>query len=747
MNNAIATDLGRHLKTLASPVNMIMAEPEAPLDSYLADYCKQSLKKVAANLYESGLVLKELNIHSLSSLSECCFTNNAMSIAVIFTDLFDDVDVVRFIEKVESCKNQSLAILIIKPQANDLFDQFVRENSFIELFDNEALNDRILEVIIKGILVHIHLSNRQVVQLNKLEAATKMVYELSNIQSLSELFLAALNCLDHIFDGKGIGFIARQSPWQIDDEPQYWVIDRAFDEKLIGKTVGELIPNIEYSTLNLGEQNLSLKKRGQSVFCCFNEFPHNQRGQVLIAYINLETYELIHKALIENLFKTAKTRCENLLHKDYLYHLAYNDVSLNIPNYNWILKNLEELSVNDRANYYLVVIDVDYYALMLSNLGDEFTMQLYTNLYRYLRDSFPKGTVLAKLNNSGFGLVISKQEFSNYLDRHKAEYIKLLVDEVEHELTTRISLVGLEELNEHSPNFVMRIAEAQIGFARANKTHLMVYSKKTKDRVRGKYQLLSDLRKAIVENHFFIELQPKVELATGDVIGFEALARWRNLDGKMISPTEFIPVAEAACLIEGLGELLFEHTLDAARKIFDLGFRYPIAFNLSAQQLLSDVAYKRLNDMIDRSGIERQYLEFEITEAESLKNFTKVHQRLQELMESGIDVSMDDFGTGYSSLSHIYRLSARSLKIDRVFVSQIHDKHLGKPVVDIILRLGARYGYKVFAEGIETIEQRDQLLSMNCLYGQGFLFAEPMPVDKVILWLKQRYSESKPEKI
>ena len=224
---------------------------------------------------------------------------------------------------------------------------------------------------------------------------------------------------------------------------------------------------------------------------------------------------------------------------------------------------------------------------------------------------------------------------------------------------------------------------------------------------------------------------------SGSLLGFEALLRWKNGQmGGMVSPADFIPVAEDSGLIVPIGEWVIEQALADLRR-WNEGRRKKlhIAVNLSARQLKVDGIARRIAQLVAESAVPAEWLELELTESMVMENVHAQIETFQELRKFGVRLAIDDFGTGYSSMSYLKRLPIDTLKIDRSFVNELPKNNNDLAIATAIVALGHSLGLTVVAEGIETEAQADALLNLGCDIGQGYLYAKPMPADRIEQYL------------
>ncbi|MDP1524378.1 MAG: EAL domain-containing protein [Rhodocyclaceae bacterium] len=243
----------------------------------------------------------------------------------------------------------------------------------------------------------------------------------------------------------------------------------------------------------------------------------------------------------------------------------------------------------------------------------------------------------------------------------------------------------------------------------------------------NRFLLECEMRKAITTEGFVLAYQPKLDLATGDISGVEALVRWRRDDGSMVSPADFIPLAEETGLILPLGEWILETACRDIQAINQrLGRRLSVAVNLSARQF----QYGKVPQLVDRvlatTGLPAELLELEITESVVMRDVHTVIATMQAIRARGVALALDDFGTGYSSLAYLKSFPITALKIDRSFVMDIESNQDAVSICDITVLLAHKLGLAVVAEGVETAGQLKFLLSVGCEMVQGYLFSKPL---------------------
>jgi EAL domain-containing protein (putative c-di-GMP-specific phosphodiesterase class I) len=251
-------------------------------------------------------------------------------------------------------------------------------------------------------------------------------------------------------------------------------------------------------------------------------------------------------------------------------------------------------------------------------------------------------------------------------------------------------------------------------------------------------QTETDLWRALERDELTLDYQPIVSLQTGRIAGFEALLRWLHPSRGVVSPLEFISVAEETGLIIPMGEWVLNQACRQTRewqKCYPQNPPLQISVNLSPKQFMQRDLIDQISLALDRGGLSPASLKVEITEGMVMQNVESTMQMLGQLQALGVAISLDDFGTGYSSLSYLHRFPISTLKIDQSFVSSMSNNQESLEIVRTILGLARNLKMEVIAEGVETLEQAVELRAMNCEYGQGFYFSKALNANSAVRFL------------
>jgi EAL domain-containing protein (putative c-di-GMP-specific phosphodiesterase class I) len=292
--------------------------------------------------------------------------------------------------------------------------------------------------------------------------------------------------------------------------------------------------------------------------------------------------------------------------------------------------------------------------------------------------------------------------------------------------------IAIADARYETPDDLLRDADLALYRAKElGRNRYVVFDDKLASNMMDVLALEAELRRALQRGEFEPYFQSVHRLDDGQVVGYEALVRWRHPTRGVLEPMHFLKVAFETGLIEAIDWQLFE---SACRVMAGRGDTTFLTINVSALHLRHENFDERLLAMLARSGLAPERLIIEVTEGSLLDDPTAVHATLERLRAFGVGAALDDFGTGYSSLSYLHSLPLRMVKIDRSFVSSLDENLVAaRSIVGAILALARALGIEVIAEGIETAQQRAALRTMGCEFGQGYLLGLPAPMTAPIL--------------
>lgn len=466
-------------------------------------------------------------------------------------------------------------------------------------------------------------------------------------------------------------------------------------------------------------------------------FPRFQAGADYACYVasertlddtELELLKVFSASISRGLYNVALfTRLEEM---------AYQDDLLKIPNRNALIRMLDmTLKSNGKDQSVLVLIDIDNFSGANTAFGTGYGDFILGLVAKKLRDAFSSEVLIARVRDDLFAILgpqtqVRAAEIVALFRRHKRPY----------ELGQVHSLSSVTmHLADFTGSASVALQDALLTLKQAKRLghdQHGVYDPRLQSAHAESYRMLLALRDAVEAGQISVELQPQIDLRTQRVTGVEALARWRKADGKMVPPLSFIPLAEATGYILPLGDLLMRLALQAAKQLADAGYpQIRVAVNVSAPQLLQHDFIERFSSHLQAAGVTPQQIEVEITESVAMRTFDTVCEKLRALRAMGVEVAIDDFGTGFSSLSYLRLLPADRLKIDRSFILEIGEVSDQQMIAEAVIQIAARVGMQVIAEGVETQQQADWILSHGCRQAQGYLFAKPMACAELLDWL------------
>ncbi|GGB85793.1 hypothetical protein GCM10011352_09590 [Marinobacterium zhoushanense] len=435
---------------------------------------------------------------------------------------------------------------------------------------------------------------------------------------------------------------------------------------------------------------------------------------------------------------TERKRSEEQIHQ-----LAFYDSLTGLPNRNLLIERLDHaLATTSRTGVVgaVLFIDLDNFRDLNDTLGHRAGDLILRLVGERLQLRVREGDTIARFGGDEFVLVIEglddAVEEALFQAEHLAEVLLNLINqafEFEGNIYTPTASIGivLFERQRHSADDMIKWAELAMYEAKAaGRNSVRFFDPSMQAQVRSRAELEAGIRRGLDNGEFELHYQPQYS-DDGELVGAEALLRWQHPERGMVSPAEFIPVAEASGLIRPLGHWVLE---EACRQLVRwdtdpvLG-SIAISVNISAVQMHHENFVNELLNVLEHSGANARRLKLELTESMLVRNVEQTIDKMAALRRRGVGFSLDDFGTGYSSLIYLKRLPLDQLKIDQGFVHDLlHDAN-DTAIVRTVIALGQSLELSVIAEGVETDEQRSVLTDFGCRYFQGYLFSRPLPAE------------------
>ena len=439
--------------------------------------------------------------------------------------------------------------------------------------------------------------------------------------------------------------------------------------------------------------------------------------------------------------QTAELRTEHNLRREML-----TDSLTGLPNRAGFSDRLETLLDDPdlRARYAVLVVDLDRFSRVNACLGSMTGDELLITVARRLKGALRGQDVLARTGGDEFGILLTLEDGLGDAD-HVAKRIQAALatpfrlSDFEIRVACSIGIAfGSPEIDDSEE----LIRHAQFAVKRSKSTgKTEAYQTQAFDIAREQFGMETELRRAIERGQMRLTYQPIVDLATGRLVAFESLARWRGEDGTEYSPNDFIPVAEESGLIVPLGRWAIQ---EAAATLAQWDARFggdcgaKLAVNLSAIQLQRDAIAPVVQAALAVHGLDGSRFTLELTESALVTDPDRIAGIMHALKDLGTTIAMDDFGTGYSNLAYLQKLPIDVLKIDRSFVTGMLADRDKIAIVRAILSLAQALGMQTTAEGIESNELAQTLAALGCSYGQGYLYARPLEAEAAYAMLAER---------
>lgn len=391
----------------------------------------------------------------------------------------------------------------------------------------------------------------------------------------------------------------------------------------------------------------------------------------------------------------------------------------------------------------LIIVDIDNFKFINDsyghNCGDKFLKKFSEDLKKHLNLS----ELLCRFGGDEFLIFIPY--ISDFHDVKKVvmkitDILKVPYNINNNEIFASVS-IGVAVYPDDGEEFelLLKNADAAMYLAKSNgKNKWEMFNSNISREINRIYSIQRGLRTALDNAEMFVVFQPKVRLADNEIDGFEALLRWSSSEIGLVSPSEFIPIAESTRLIIPIGKFVLREVFIKIKYLLSQGYDdFKIAVNLSEIQLREGDLLEYFKLLIEEFKISPKYIEFEITESMIMKSVDRNINYLMQIKNLGSSIALDDFGTGYSSLNHLTKLPIDVLKIDRSFVIDMIENDKSRYIVEKIIQLSHKLGITVVAEGVEEKEQVEYLKKMECDTVQGYYYSKPQNFENVITMLNK----------
>ena len=465
---------------------------------------------------------------------------------------------------------------------------------------------------------------------------------------------------------------------------------------------------------------------------------------VSISPINNQYNELTHFVIVSedvSELKDAHARMEQL---------ALYDELTGLPNRRLFFRELESLLHNAvmQSPAVVMLLDLDNFKTVNDTKGHPVGDKLLIEVARRIEQQVTEQGIAARLGGDEFALLVNPVKDTKQVDRVAQQLLDsiaqpYIINQTEIQISTSIGLAWLPK-DGNMPDIIVKHADLAMYQAKEmGRNQYRLFTEQLNEQLQRYIRFSREMPKGLLNREFKLNFQPKMDLLNKRIIGVEALVRWEHAELGLISPLEFISIAEETGFIVPLGNWVFAEACRNMRMLREMGHpAISCAINISLRQFRDPSLMGVIQKSIRDNDIDPNQLEVEITESLLMEDVDKAILTLREIKNLGISVAIDDFGTGYSSFSYLKQLPINVLKVDRCFIKDIPTSQEDMKITSAIISMAHSLNLKVVAEGIETIEQQQFLIEQRCDIGQGYLFGKPVKLAELKTLLDNEQTRS-----
>ncbi|MCB0997116.1 MAG: EAL domain-containing protein [Acidimicrobiales bacterium] len=491
-------------------------------------------------------------------------------------------------------------------------------------------------------------------------------------------------------------------------------------EQLAGQRLTEMLPMLELGDLGDSLVAASRDRRSQGPV----EIRPRMRGPEVV---EVETVKLPGDALALVMSDVSLRAASERL----IRHQAEHDGLTDLANRTRFVADLSERCAGSDP-FALMLIDLDRFKDVNDTLGHHFGDELLRWIARRVGEQCREGDTVARLGGDEFAVLTNNPTFGGAIDlaRRLAGACGEPVEIQGLRLAVKASVgVVVSPLHGRDPKTLLRRADLAMYAAKRSATSVRVFEREREGDTTARLALISEIPRGIEQDEFHLWLQPKVDMATLDVVGAEGLLRWHHPEHGVLAPGAFLDLLDVSGQMNRVTQLVLGQGAAHAARFRRLGRDVPIAINLAARSLCDDALPSLVDDTLRSFDLPPEMLVLEITETDVMEELPSTRHVLDRLGQAGIKLGIDDFGTGYSSLTRLRQLPVSEIKIDRSFVMQMLDDDSDAVIVRSIIELAHNLGLRAVAEGVERRDVHERLRAWGCDSAQGYLYGRPCHVD------------------
>jgi diguanylate cyclase (GGDEF)-like protein/PAS domain S-box-containing protein len=528
----------------------------------------------------------------------------------------------------------------------------------------------------------------------------------------------------------------------IKDEQGTFVFTNEYLNRFFGK---ESLVNLDYKEVFPQESLQSLQESDAKTLSCGTDTVEERLKDASGQEKYFQTHKFVinkdNKQYIGGIYSdiTDQKRTQTKLNI-----LAHYDLLTNLPNrmmFQDSLKNMISKANRNKSKIALMFIDLDNFKMINDTLGHDYGDLLLQEVAARLKKILRAEDVVSRLGGDEFTVILDDVKDTAYPSVVAQKIIDTLSQPIKlkDEMGYIGASIGISIFPDDTDGIEQLIKNADLAMYRSKHEGKNVYRYFTEDMnadASEKLELTNDLRSAIDHEQLEIHYQPIINTQTNKLASFEALVRWQHPKYGLITPNNFISLAEEGGFMVKVGKFVIKKVCNQIKMMQDAGLHAKIAINISSKQLTQNHLEQTVKSIVTESGINPSLLELEVTESFLMENIEAVEKVISNLKEFGISTAIDDFGTGYSSLARLKKLSISKLKIDKSFINDIPHDEDDMVITEMIITLAKQLHLEIVAEGVETEEQAAFLKAKGCHLMQGYLFSEAIPESDINNFIK-----------